>query len=102
MTDKLVIEDNIHTSAAALIIAAAEKSGLLREVAEALCCFNQYKRQGFLCGPCMLRDDLADEFDTHVCFAAGLLENFYGEGFTPFFSDAEVAPYLNSPTKDAA
>jgi hypothetical protein len=38
MTDTLF---DYHTNAAALIIAAAEKSGLLKDVAEMLCAFDK-------------------------------------------------------------
>jgi hypothetical protein len=88
-------EEKIHINAATLIVAAAEKSGLLREVAEALCYFNQQSRPTADCPACALRDVLADLFDDHICTPGEVIEAFYGEGVCPSpLSDAELAPYL--------
>jgi hypothetical protein len=60
-----------HQSAKALIIKAAEKSGLLEQVAEllwfsskaevAMCC------SGGTCPPCELLQQLTEDFDEHTC-----------------------------------
>ena len=83
-----------HT-AAEVILAAAEKSGLLREVAEALCTFDQRimptsasaRAAEGLCRA------LASEF-VDICTPGVVLECDFGEGFTPICSDADLAPYL--------
>jgi hypothetical protein len=95
-------QEKIHAQAADVILAAAEQSGLLREVAEALCCFDRWPVPSHspLNGwhpSFVLRDTLAAAFDDHTCTPAVVMEDFYGEGFSPTFSDAELAPYLRNP-----
>jgi hypothetical protein len=90
-------EKKVRISAAALIVAAAEKSGLLREVAEALCFFDKHRGDVIPCacdGPDALLDALADAFDDHICESAIVVESFFGEGIDVIVNDAEVAPYL--------
>jgi hypothetical protein len=90
-------EKNYHTSAAAMVVAAAEKSGLLKEVAETLCFIdkNPGGPEAVMCRACMIRDDLAEAFDDHVCLPAITLEGIYGDGFgLDPYTDAELAPYL--------
>ena len=77
---------NCHSNAAALIIAAATKSGLLEEVARALYAFdNHYEPPSgvccnFNCGPCELLSDLADAFDAHACLPDRTWESLTCEG----------------------
>jgi hypothetical protein len=94
--------DNFHTNAAALIVAAAEKSGLLEAVAEALCFIKKHPLPtgeccNGLCRACAIRDDLADRFDDHICSAPIVLESFHGGGIAvgPFTKD-EIAPHLGN------
>jgi len=86
-------DKKIHTSAAALIVAAAEKSGLLREVAEALYSFNHILPTPIDncphdCPAEALCNALASEFDDHICTPGIVMESFFGEGFAP------AAPYI--------
>ena len=84
--------EKAHNNAAALIVAAAEKAGLLREVAEALCFFD--KSANPLCA-CALRDEIVEQLDDLICTPALVMESFHGEGFSPRPpSDAELEPYL--------
>jgi hypothetical protein len=86
---------NRHINAIALIVAAAEKSGLLKEVAEVLCFDDQNPNPAGDCRACELYERLAEAFDDHTGLAAGVLESFHGEGFTISpYTDAELAPYL--------
>jgi hypothetical protein len=80
---------NFHTDAAALIVAAARKSGLLADVAEALCIISKHPNPSFGCPACDILDKLADEFDDHVCTASIVIENRYGG--IPQVTDDEVA-----------
>jgi hypothetical protein len=90
-------QHNYHKSAAGLIVAAAEKSGLLRNVAEAL-----YWHDGFKSGEgpvqclaCGMLEELAEEFENLSGRCVGY--DFYGEGFCiPPATDAEVASYLGT------
>jgi hypothetical protein len=91
----MVQEEKIHISAAVLTVAAAGKSGLLREVAEALCSFDRLQSIPCCCdGPHALCDALADAFDDHICTPGIVMESYFGEGFVPSFNDTELAPYL--------
>jgi hypothetical protein len=78
-------DEKIHTSAAALIVAAAEEAGLLRKVAEALCCFSQrvLPPEKEAAG---LKHALATEL-VDVC--------------TPNNSDAELALYMQPASSTA-
>jgi hypothetical protein len=84
-----------HTTAARLIIAAAEQSGLLREVAIALRFIDIHETPWPRCPTCELRDELADAFDAHACLPDGVIERFHGDGICigPF-TDQELEPYL--------
>ncbi len=86
---------NHHTSAADVIVAAAKQSGLLNEVAEALCFIDKHGEIDHPGMACALYDELAEAFDDHTCLAVIMIEGFYGEGFCfgPF-TEAELAPYL--------
>jgi hypothetical protein len=68
---------NIHTSAKALILEAAEKSGLLREVAELLWFANKHSSPPLSRA---LLDRLTDAFDDHICLPAIVAEDLYGDG----------------------
>ena len=57
---------NFHSNAAALIIAAAKKSGLFDEIAEALCFIDKVPYPSFDCPACELLGNLADAFDEHA------------------------------------
>ena len=97
---------NIHNSAAALVVSAARKSGLLREIAGILCYLD--KNPGFagtsrVAGA--MRDELAEAFDDHVCLPPLVLESFYGVGSSDIGPrwDGEVEPYLGlQPDRDVA
>ena len=87
---------DINTNAAALIVAAAEKSGLLKEVAEALCFIARHG--GDRSQVDAVLNDLADAFDDHICGPAITLENLYGEGVEVGpFAENELAPFLQIP-----
>lgn len=87
--------EKAHNNAAALIVEAAEKAGLLREMAEALCFFDKSANPLFGCGACALRDEIAEQLDDLICTPALVMESFHGEGFSPAPpSDAELEPYL--------
>jgi hypothetical protein len=83
-----------HHTAAALIVAAAAKSGLLKEVAEVLRFIDTESLDPALIDK--LREEFADAFDDHICLAGCVLENFFNmEGLnTPPYTDAELEPYL--------
>ena len=66
----------IHHSARALIIAAAEKSGLLEEVAELLW-FAEKHSPPMDCVVCELLRQLTEAFDNHVCLAGRVAEEMY-------------------------
>jgi hypothetical protein len=72
---------NFHTDAAALILAAARKSGLLAEVAEALSFVNKHPNPSFGCAACDILEKLAEEFDDHACTTALVVEGIYGTSF---------------------
>jgi hypothetical protein len=86
--------DARHNNAAALIVVAAKKSGLLNEVAEALCFINKTSNI-FDCRECEIYERLAEAFDEHTGLTVGVLESFHGPGVGvgPFTAD-ELAPYL--------
>jgi hypothetical protein len=82
-------------TAAALLVAAADKSGLLASIAEALCFINKHPDPDYRMRE--LQDALIDAFDGHVCLPAITLEDFYGEGFDVGpLGAAELAPYLKT------
>jgi hypothetical protein len=83
--------------AADVILAAAEQSGLLQAVAEALCAFDKYPKDWApIDHAAALAHALASEFADAICTPGVVLECDYGEGFTPAFSAAELAPYMKS------
>jgi hypothetical protein len=80
---------DIHTNAKTLIIQAAEKSGLLREVAELLWFENKYGCPPLGCAAAELLNRLADAFDDHICMAGVVAEQLHGrEGL-------DISPPLN-------
>jgi hypothetical protein len=104
---------NFHTNAALLIVTAAEKSGLLQEIAQALhyadkthCDQPSGTVAREFCLACALREALIEAFDEHTCLASSVLESFHGEGFVPReASEEEIAPYLgisSSPSEPRA
>ena len=100
--EKMKLGKNFHDNAAVLILSAAEKSGLLQEIAQVLCYVDKThydEPDGTVarefCLPCALLADLAEAFDGHILLASCLLEDFHGEGFDPpEAAEEEVAPYL--------
>jgi hypothetical protein len=85
---------NFHNNAARLIVMAAEKSGLLQEIAQALH-FADKTPWNMDCFACALRDELIEAFDDHTCLAGIVLEGFFGDGFDfQEASEEEIAPYL--------
>ena len=89
---------NFHNNAAALIIAAAKKSGFLDSVAEALCFTAKNENPWGDCPACELLDDLADAFDDYICLPVITLEKFYGEGaVNPDYTEEELRSYFSVP-----
>jgi hypothetical protein len=94
--------ENFHTSAALLIVTAAEKSGLLQEIAQALHYADKThydQPPGTVarefCLGCTLLDAMTAALDEHRGEAVMTLEGFYDKDFV--FRDAsedEIAPYL--------
>jgi len=97
--ERMKMPMNYHYNAAALIIAAAEKSGLLRDVAQALRCADtgDGRPDGYLacadnCLACAVLEQLVDRFGDECRHPRA---HHYGEDFElPKYSDAELAPYL--------
>ena len=83
---------NHHYSAAALVVEAAKRSGLLRRVAVAL--YNDFNNGNFAstCPACAMLEELTEEL--------GDLFPSSSEGF-PTASDEELALYLNDGEKIA-
>ena len=91
----MTTEEQIHTNAAALILSAAGKSGLLDEVAKALCFFNTTPNPSAGCRACALRDALVGAFDECICTPAIAVESFHGEGVSPPpFGAVELMSYV--------
>jgi hypothetical protein len=89
---------NFHSNAAALIIAAAKKSGLLDGIAEALCFIDKVPYPSFDCPACELLGNLADAFDEHAVLPNLTIEQFYGEGVDiPRYTEEELRPYFSVP-----
>ena len=70
---------DIHTNAKALIVKAAEKSGLLQEIAEFLW-FTSRLKTGGRCLACELVDELAEAFDDDIVLPHVFAERVFGEG----------------------
>jgi hypothetical protein len=96
MLEELEAKDRmqrVHNNAAALIIAAAEKSGLLRDVANAL--HYSSSSDNPVCLACGVFEELTEQFGEY-CTLPGY--DFYGEGFCiSEYSDEELRPYLYVP-----
>jgi hypothetical protein len=95
-----------HTNAAALIVAAAKESGLLQEVAGALCFIdktpNSLDAAG--CRACEMYERLAEAFDEHVLLPHSVLVTFHGDGVPDpdgMYTADELAPYLVGGKPDA-
>jgi hypothetical protein len=73
----------------------AEKSGLLKEVAEVLAFTNRNPNPSIGCRECELLDQLADAFDDHTCLPALVIGQFHG-GEIPPMTDVEITPYLGT------
>jgi hypothetical protein len=90
-----------HTSAAGLVLCAAQQSGLLEAVAELLCAKERFSEAGVDasgCLACELLQRLTDDFDEHIGVAELLWEEFFGEGVgIPLCSKVELEPYLSKP-----
>jgi hypothetical protein len=72
---------DVHQNAAALIIAAAMKSGLLDDVAQALCFAKQNGSNSVChCIACEILETLAEDFDAHSAAASLVIESYWGEG----------------------
>jgi hypothetical protein len=101
VTDKIKEMKDPHDNAAALIVAAAAKSGLLKEIGEALLFINKYPTLNgdccnCSCRACELYERLAEAFDVHCCLAQGVLASFHGDGVDlDSFTADELAPYLD-------
>ena len=96
---------NFHNNAGALILAAAERSGLLKEVAEFLHWhekrdrFAEGDRASATCLACYLLDDLTEAFDDHTGLPVHIVEATYGEGVGMYSetSAGELKPFLLVP-----
>jgi hypothetical protein len=93
---------NFYTNAAALIIAAAKQSGLLDEIANALCFIDKVPNPSFDCRACELLSALTDAFDKHVgddSLADDTVGQFHGEAWEGFprYTEEELRPYFSVP-----
>ena len=90
---------NYHTNAAALIVAAAARSGLLKDVAEALCFIDKTDNPTFGCRACGIVEELTEEFDNSIGTPARVIGIFHLDDnfYVGPFSEAELAPYLPEP-----
>jgi hypothetical protein len=71
---------DVHRNAKELI-EAAERSGILREVAELLWFANKHGwGPGGACAACELLDRLTDAFDEHVCLAGLVGDDVFNPG----------------------
>ena len=70
---------NFHTDPRELIIEAATRSGLLKEVATLVWFADRHGSPG-LCPVCVLVDELVEAFDECICTPATVGENMYGGG----------------------
>ena len=71
---------NYHTDPRLLILEAAERSGLLKEIAALIWFANKYGRPAGRCPQCELLDELVDAFDDHVCTPGIVGERVYVGG----------------------
>jgi hypothetical protein len=87
---------DFHNNAAILIVAAAQRSRLLRDVANALRCSRDIPDGGAgLCLACGVLEELIENFGWH-CGHPGY--DFYSEGFcVTEYSGVELASYLHVP-----
>jgi hypothetical protein len=90
---------NYHTSAAALIVAAAARSGLLKEVAEALRFIDKTDNPTFGCRACGIVEELTDKFVDLSGTPASVIEIFHLKHDVSVgpFTETELAPYLPEP-----
>jgi hypothetical protein len=90
---------NFHDNAAALIVAAAKKSGLLDKVAAALCFIDKVPNPTQTdCRACELLSDLADRFDHLIPVVDDTLRMFHGESLDmPQYSEEELRPHFHVP-----
>lgn len=70
---------NYHTDPRLLILEAAERSGLLREIA-ALIWFRERHGTAGRCPQCELLEELTDALGEHICEPAIVGERVYGNG----------------------
>ena len=90
-------EFNFHNNAIALLIRAAEQSGLLKQIADALHHSNNDPGGG--CLACGVLEELTNGFSEH-CGLPGY--DFFGEGFCiPPISDEDADPYMRIPPEAA-
>ena len=71
---------NFHTDPRELIVEAAERSGLLKEIAALIWFANKYGRPAGRCPQCELLDELVDVFDDHFCTPGIVGERVYVGG----------------------
>ena len=82
---------NYHDDPRELIIEAAERSGLLKEVAYLIWFAKQYGTAP-RCPICELVDELTEAFDDHICTPGIVGEHVYGDGHGGGPSDIAPAP----------
>jgi hypothetical protein len=91
-------KETMTMTATEVILAAAKKSGLLQEVAEALCLADEIANyNGSPVEPYQraVVEDLTKGFDDHICTAAVAVEHVFGGPVNGGpYTDAQLAPYL--------
>ena len=97
---------NYHVNAAALIIAAAEKSGLLDDVAQALWFISKNRKPlGEDCPACEILETLTNDFEQHGGAGSYVVDSIWGGGQEHFciksFPEAGLAKFRGVETSTA-
>jgi hypothetical protein len=96
-----------HSSAAGLILCAAQQSGLLESVAKMLLAGDKWREEGIRpqlpmhgsdCVACELLQELTDAFDEPTCLPGSVWEDLFGgDAGVPEYSKEELEPYMSKP-----
>jgi hypothetical protein len=89
-----------HSSAAALILCAAQESGLLKNVTEMMLARDKYTEEGIHvsdCPQCELLRLLTEAFDEPACLPSDVWSEFYYGTDMPSYPAVELKPYLTKP-----
>ena len=92
---------DVHQNAAALIIAAAMKSGFLDAVAQALCASSKHPASDCpVCLQCMLVEELVAVFNDSIVLPANMLERIWEVCNFERFPEEIIAPFrgIETPT----